>query len=332
MNRHFIARVATVIAVATSWHLAWAAGPSNAQYSIPKSAQNSGVGVMNSAQHQLWSSVGDGFGEFAIGSTSNTLSPGFWGSVLQLSIPLATISAAPASVRDNGTPIVFTVTLNPPPAVPMPVAIASATVTGGVMTGVTNTCGSSVLVGTSGTGTCSIAASNTVPADGPATATVTLASGSGWVLGSPNAASGTITDDDRAVGVFAPISVIEDGNNIVFNITCTGAPTATVSYSFSGTFVPLPPPVGPTIVTCGTPLVVTIPTAAGSVTNFQFLTLTLANPSPFVFIDGASSATVTVVDDLSRPIPTANAVWLALLGLLLAIGAVTIRKRMVSRT
>jgi hypothetical protein len=320
MIRHYIARVALAIAMA-SGSLAWAAPPSNAQYSIPSSARNSGVGDMTSPQHKLSSSVGDGFGQFAMTGASYTLSPGFWGSVLKATPALATISVSPATVPDNGTPLVFTVTLNPPPAVATPVAIASALITGPAMTGVTNNCTAPVLVGPMGVGTCTISANNTVPIDGPLTATVTLAAGAGWVLGSPSVAAGTITDDDRAVGVTVSTPLIYDGEDAVFNITCTGAATATVSYSFGGNYTPLPPNGGPTVVTCGTPLVVNVPTAGIPVLNTRTLTLTLADPSPFTLVPGADSATVLILDQAYRPqfIPTLNAFWLMLLGLLLVV-------------
>jgi hypothetical protein len=321
MIRHYIGRMALAIAVA-GCSAVWAVPPSNAQYSIPSSTRNSGVGDMTSAQHKLSSSVGDGFGQFSMSSATHTLSPGFWGSVLQLAPASATITVSPATVPDNGTPLVFTVALNPPPAVATPVAIASAVVSGS-MTGVTNNCTAPVLVGTSGIGTCTISANNTVAIDGPVTATVTLAAGAGWVLGTPSVATGTITDDDRAVGVTAPNIVVNNGTNAVFNITCTGAATATVSYSFSGNYTPLPPNGGPTVVTCGTPLVITIPTNSDPILHVRALTLTLADPTPFTLVPGQGAATITVIDEafFARPIPALSTLLLILLGLLVTSAA-----------
>ncbi len=330
MVRYYIARAALAIATA-GWSLAWAAPPSNAQYSIPSSARNSGVGDMSSAQHKLSSSVGDGFGEFAMNGASYTLSPGFWGGVLKVAPALATISVSPTSVPDNGTPLVFTVTLNPPPAVATPVAIASALITGPAMTGVTNNCIGPVLVAPTGVGTCTISANNTVGLDSSVTATVTLAAGAGWVLGSPSVASGTITDDDSVVGVTAPNTTINDGANAVFEITCRGAPTATVSYSFSGDYSPLPPNAGPTVVTCGTPLIITIPTVGDPILNLRTLRLTLADPSPFILAPGAGFATILVVDEafFARPIPTLSAFGLMLLALLIFVaGQMGVRRKM----
>jgi hypothetical protein len=328
MVRHYINRVVLAIAMVGCWSQAWAVPPSNAQYSIPSSTRNSGVGDMTSAQHKLSSSVGDGFGLFAMTGSSYTISPGLWGGILRVTPPVATITVSPSSVPDDGTPLVFTVSLNPPPVVATPVAIASALITGAAMTGVTNNCMAPVIVGPAGFGSCTIFATNTVPIDGPATATVTLAGGAGWAVGTPSVAIGTITDDDRAVGVTTSTPSIVDGQNAVFNITCTGAATATVSYSFSGNYAVLPPNGGPTVVNCGTPLVVTIPTADDPFLNLRTLTLTLADPAPFTLVRGAATATVLIVDEafFARVIPTVNDLGLMLLGLVLA-AAVAFRFR-----
>jgi hypothetical protein len=304
----------TIITLTSIFSAICAAGPSNSQYSIPSSAQNSGVGTMNSAQHQLRSSVGDGFGLFAMAGVNQSLSPGFWGTLVQLSVPTATISVSPSTVPDNGTSLVYTVRLTPPPAVATPVTIASAVVTG-AMTGVVNNCTAPVVVSPAGTGSCTISASNIVALDGPATATVTLGSSAGWALGVPSVAAGTITDNDNAVNVTVLTPIISAGSNAVFNIVCGGAPTATVSYSFSGDYAPLPANVASTVITCGAPVVVTIPTVSNPVNRAYNLTLTLTSSTPVPI--GIASATVTIVED-AYVIDTLSPTWTVLFALLIA--------------
>jgi hypothetical protein len=323
MMKHYIARIALATAIAGG-SAAGAVPPSNAQNSIPNSTVNSGIQDMSSPQLKLSSSVGDSFGLFAMSGVGHTLSPGLWGAILRFTPPLATIAVSAPAV-DNGTPLVFTVTLNPPPATATPVAIASANVVG-AMTGVTNNCIAPVMVQPSGTGTCTISASNIIPFDGPTNATVTLAAGAGWALGSPSSATGTINDDDGVVGVTAVTLSVIEGEPALFNLTCRGAPTATVSYSFGGTYSPLPPNGGPTVITCGIPLPIAIPTINDSAINgSRTITLSLADPTPFALIRGGESATVTVLD--VPIIPTLNGVGLVLLGLLVAFVAVSTRRR-----
>jgi hypothetical protein len=323
--KHYFAHIAVAAAIAGG-SLAWAGGPSNAQYSIPASARNSGVGDMSSPQLYLSSSLGDGFGAFAMTGAGHTLTPGLWGAILKFTPPLATIAVSPAMVVDNGSALTFTVTLNPAPTVATPVAIASATVVGGTMSGVTNNCLTPVLVGPSGSGTCTISATNALPFDGPAQATVTLAAGAGWVLGTPSSAVGTIIDDDGVVGVTAVLPSIIEGDIALFSLTCKGAPSATVSYSYSGSYAPLPPNGGPVIITCGTPLIVGIPTINElAITGPKTLTLTLADPSPFALEQGGGFATVVIKD--VPIVPTIGGLGLMLLGLLMAMAAVASASR-----
>ncbi len=278
---------------------------------------------MTSVQHKLSSSVGDGFGFFAMTGVGHTLSPGFWGGVLRATPATATIAVSPLTVPDDGTALVFIVTLSPPPAVATPVSIASAVIAGGAMTGVTNNCLAPVIVSPLGVGTCTISATNTVAIDGPVTATVTLAGGAGWAVGVPSVAVGTITDDDLAIGITVQNPSVTDGADAVFILTCRGAATATVNYSFSGNYTPLPPNSGPVVITCGTPLLVTIPTVDDPNLNVRTLTLNMADPTPFIFISGIGSATVLVLDRnyLAQAIPTASSLGMLLLGLLVAVAA-----------
>ncbi|NCS31494.1 MAG: hypothetical protein GPJ18_24460, partial [Microcystis aeruginosa F13-15] len=71
------------------------------------------------------------------------------------------------------------------------------------------------------------------------TVVLTLASGTGYTIGNPNAVTGTITNDDTSVRVtVAPGSVNEDGTtNLVYTFTRTGVTSnaLTVNYNVGGT-------------------------------------------------------------------------------------------------
>ena len=61
---------------------ALAAVPSSANYAIPSSTINSGVGNMASANYKASSSLGDPFFAAPLGSANYKINPGFWGGVI----------------------------------------------------------------------------------------------------------------------------------------------------------------------------------------------------------------------------------------------------------
>ena len=61
---------------------AWAAMPSSANYALPSSTINSGVGDMASANYKASSSLGDPFFAAPLGSANYKINPGFWGAVI----------------------------------------------------------------------------------------------------------------------------------------------------------------------------------------------------------------------------------------------------------
>ena len=71
------------------------------------------------------------------------------------------------------------------------------------------------------------------------TVILTVAAGTGYNVGAPSAATGTITNDDSSVSVaVAPLSVDEDGvSNLVYTFTRTGSTTGalTVNFTIGGT-------------------------------------------------------------------------------------------------
>jgi hypothetical protein len=71
------------------------------------------------------------------------------------------------------------------------------------------------------------------------TAILTVTSGTGYSVGTPGAATGTITNDDTDVSVaVSPSTVLEDGaTNLVYTFTRNGNTTGalTVNFSVAGT-------------------------------------------------------------------------------------------------
>ena len=80
--RRAIATIATIALAFTTACTAWAIGPTSANYALPSSAVNNGVGDMTSINFKLSSSLGDTTFTARQASTGVVLSPGFWHSVL----------------------------------------------------------------------------------------------------------------------------------------------------------------------------------------------------------------------------------------------------------
>ncbi len=118
-------------------------------------------------------------------------------------------------------------------------------------------------------------------ADGAAeldeTVILTVTAGTGYNVGAPSTATGTITNDDTEVSVaVSPSSVLEDGaTNMVFTFTRVGITSGalTVNFAASGTAVFAPP--------------------GGDYTQFGADTFTNGGPGTVTFLAGSSTATVT---------------------------------------
>ena len=236
---------------------------------------------------------------------------------------LATISVsvAPGSVAENsGTSLVYTFTASVASPTATSLLITPPATSGRYST----TCTSPITLAASATTvTCSVTPINNGVLDGAITATVTLLPSAGnYVVGTASA-TGTITDDEVGVGVVAAVSSVTEGGIATFTISCTGTGSATVNYSFSGTYTPLPAS-SSAVLTCGTPVQISIPTIDDSLANgTRTLTLTinsLTNVTGSLVIDtGLQTASVSVLDN-DRPtvIPTMSPLGLMLLGLFLA--------------
>lgn len=239
---------------------------------------------------------------------------------------LATISVSvsPGTVAENsGTSLVFTFTAS----VASPSATSLLITPPPASARYSTTCVSPITLPASATTvTCSVTPVNNAVLDGSVTATVTLQPSAGNYLVGTASATGTITDDEIGVGVVATTPAVDEGGNVTFTLSCSGVGSATVNYSFSGSYSPLPA-AGSALLTCGTPLQVVVPTLDDSVVNgTRTLTLTinsLTQATGSVVIDPARASATASVFDNDRPtvIPTMSPLGLMLLGLFLAAAA-----------
>jgi hypothetical protein len=169
-------------------------------------------------------------------------------TVTPIDLPQVSVAVAPASVLEDGaTNLVYTFTRTGSTANAMTVnfsvgGTASFTQPDYTQTGAatfTASSGTVVIPGGSSTATVTIdpSADSTVEPD--ETVDLTVTSGTGYTVGSPSAASGTITNDDADVSVtVSPGSVSEDGaTNLVYTFTRAGATAnpLTVNFSVGGT-------------------------------------------------------------------------------------------------
>lgn len=192
------------------------------------------------------------------------------GTILNDDVPTASISVSPTSVsEDSGASLVYTVTLDQPSLSTVSVAfnVGGTATSGSDYAAVTSPL--SIAAGaTSGSITVTPTADSTVEAN--ETVVLSLAAGSGYAVGTPAAATGTIIDDDQPVLTINDVSANE-GN------------AGTTPFSFT---VSLNAPAGPGGVTFD------IGTANGSATaGSDYVAQGLTG---FTIAAGASSATFVV--------------------------------------
>lgn len=169
-------------------------------------------------------------------------------TVTPIDLPQVSLAVSPASVLEDGaTNLVYTFTRTGSTTSAMTVnfsvaGTASFTEPDYTQTGAatfTATSGTVVIPSGSTTATVTIdpSADSTVESD--ETVVLTVTSGTGYTVGSPSAATGTITNDDADVSVaVSPASVAEDGaTNLVYTFTRNGATSnaLTVNFSVGGT-------------------------------------------------------------------------------------------------
>ncbi|GCE61151.1 Calx-beta domain-containing protein [Microcystis aeruginosa] len=163
------------------------------------------------------------------------------------SSPIITLAVSPASVTEDGTPnLVYTFTRTTPTTSALTVNYT----VGGTATFNTDYTQTGAASFTTTTGTVTFAANSTTATvtvnptadttvESNETVILTLAAGTGYTIGTPNAATGTINNDDTSVTLaVSPSSVTEDGTaNLIYTFTRSGVTTnpLTVNYTLGGT-------------------------------------------------------------------------------------------------
>ncbi|MDW7707086.1 putative Ig domain-containing protein [Xanthomonas euvesicatoria] len=173
-------------------------------------------------------SVANGTG-YSTGSPSSATA-----TIVNDDFPSASIAVSPASVSENGaTNLLYTVTLNQPSPTALSIGFG---VSGTATSGTDYAAVSSPLViaagQTTGTITINPTADSTVEPD--ETVVISLNTGSGYTVGSPNSATGTILNDDQPALSINDVSVNE-GNAGTTNATFTvslSAPAGAGGVSF----------------------------------------------------------------------------------------------------
>ncbi len=199
--------------------------------------------------------------------------------------PSVSIAVAPASVNEDGaTNLVYTVTRS--------LNLSSPTVVN-ISTGGTATSGADYIGGvatvsipggaTTATITINPTADTTVEAD--ETVILTVAAGTGYTIGSPSSATGTILNDDvpTASITVAPAAVAEDGAaNLVYTVTFDQAAFSAISvnYSIGGTATN-----GTDYATITSPLVISTGSTTGTIT---------VNPTADINIEADETVIITL--------------------------------------
>ena len=155
--------------------------------------------------------------------------------------PIITLAVSPSSVIEDGTTnlvYTFTRTGSTTSALTANYTLGgTATLnTDYTRTGTTNTV---TFAAGSSTATVTVDPTADTIVEPDETVILTLASGTGYTVGTPNAATGTITNDDTSITLaVSPSSVTEDGTtNLVYTFTRTGVTSnpLTVNYTLGGT-------------------------------------------------------------------------------------------------
>jgi uncharacterized protein YhjY with autotransporter beta-barrel domain len=143
------------------------------------------------------------------------------GTILNDDVPTATISVAPAAVAEDGAPnLVYTVALNQPN--PAAATTVNFTIGGTAANGTDYATIASPLVIPAGstTGTITVNPSGDTVIEADETVILTLAAGAGYTVGVPNAATGTILNDDLPNLTINDVTASE-GNAGITNFTFT---------------------------------------------------------------------------------------------------------------
>ncbi|REJ43087.1 MAG: calcium-binding protein [Microcystis flos-aquae TF09] len=173
--------------------------------------------------------------------TALSLTASYFSYVSSPTLPSITLAVSPASVTEDGTAnLIYTFTRSGVTTNPLTVNYTlggTATLnTDYTRTGTTNTV---TFAAGSSTATVTVDPTADTIVESNETVILTLAAGTGYTIGTPNAATGTINNDDTSVTLaVSPASVTEDGTaNLIYTFTRSGVTTnpLTVNYTLGGT-------------------------------------------------------------------------------------------------
>ncbi len=243
--------------------------------------------------------------------TDSSSGPGVWFEVKSFTLnvsnlPNVSIAVSPSSVSEDGaTNLTYTVTRSISSASPLTVNITTA---GTATSGTDYTGGVATVVIPANSTTATITINPTVDSvvEPDETVTLVVASGSGYIVGAPSNAVGTILNDDVPSASIAvtPASVAEDGApNLVYTVTLNQAAFNPISINFtnggtatSGTdYAAVTSPL--IIGTGNTSGTITInPTADASIESDETVSVTL-NAGTGYTIGAPSSAVGNILND-----------------------------------
>jgi Ca2+-binding RTX toxin-like protein len=234
------------------------------------------------------------------------------GTITNDDLPSITLAVAPTSVTEDGTSnLVYTFTRTGPTTSALTVNYSIAgTADANDYTGATPGTGKTITFAAgSSTTTLTIDPTADTTIESDETVALTLATGTGYVLGTTAAVTGTITNDDfpSITLAVAPTSVTEDGtSNLVYTFTRTGPTTSalTVNYSIAGTadatdYTGATPDTGKTITFAAGSATATLtidPTADTTIESDETVALTLATGTGYT-VGTATAVTGTITND-----------------------------------
>lgn len=276
--------------VAFSQSLAAIGGVAPHTYLLETGSFPAGISISSAGVISGTTAAAPGAYPVTIRVTDSSTGPGSYFEVENYTLtvsppPSVSIAVAPASVSEDGaTNLVYTVTrsLNLTSS-----TVVNITTSGTATSGVDYTGGVATVTIPAGATTATItldpSVDGTVEAD--ETAILTVAAGTGYTVGAPSAATGTILNDDVPTATISvsPAAVAEDGApNLVYTVTLNQASFSALSlnYTVGGTATN-----GTDYATISSPLVI----AAGNTTG----TITV-NPTADATIEADETATLTL--------------------------------------
>ncbi|MFM6828292.1 MAG: beta strand repeat-containing protein, partial [Dolichospermum sp.] len=234
------------------------------------------------------------------------------GTITNDDLPTITLAVSPSSVTEDGTTnLVYTFTRTGATTSALTVNYSIAgTADATDYTGATPGTGKTItFVAGSATATLTIDPTADTTIEANETVALTLATGTGYTIGTTTAVTGTITNDDLPSITLAvsPASVTEDGTgNLVYTFSRTGATTSalTVNYSIAGTadatdYTGATPGTGKTITFAAGSATATLtidPTADTTIEANETVALTLATGTGYT-IGTTTAVTGTITDD-----------------------------------